>query len=311
MAGSTQHRALTPNAALFTLGLTAVWSGLGIAIKFGLEDAPPLRLGWFRFVAGAVTVLVWALWVNADLKPRRRELFALLAVGVMFCAELATMNLGLEKTTASHGSVIISTFPIWVAVFAHFQVPGDRLTARKLVGVSIAYGGTVAIFVQSFTLSSGLLAGDALMLASALVLAEHQVFSARAAAEVHIAKLILARFAMGTAVFVIASALLEQDAWSWTPRLGLSVFYQGVVIAGFGFIANLWLLKRYFPSQVSVIALTGPVFAILLAWALLDEKPTTLLWAGTGLVTAGALLVQTGRGAAKSGEAAAERRDRA
>src|SRR5262249_29265134 len=48
-------------------------SGLGIAIKFGLEDAPPLRLGWLRFVLGALTVLVWALWIRVDLVPKRRE----------------------------------------------------------------------------------------------------------------------------------------------------------------------------------------------------------------------------------------------
>jgi hypothetical protein len=47
-----QHRPLTPAAALLALFLTALWSGLGIAIKFGLEDAPPLRLGWLRFGLG-------------------------------------------------------------------------------------------------------------------------------------------------------------------------------------------------------------------------------------------------------------------
>jgi hypothetical protein len=77
----TRHRPLTPSAALFALFLTGLWSGLGVAIKFGLEDAPPLRLGWLRFVLGALTVLVWALWVRADLVPKRGEAPALLAVG--------------------------------------------------------------------------------------------------------------------------------------------------------------------------------------------------------------------------------------
>src|SRR5262249_41750082 len=55
-ARMTRHRPLTSSAALFTLLLTGLWSGLGIAIKVGLEDAPPLRLGWLRFVVGALTV---------------------------------------------------------------------------------------------------------------------------------------------------------------------------------------------------------------------------------------------------------------
>jgi drug/metabolite transporter (DMT)-like permease len=287
-----RHGPLTPSAALFALLLTGLWSGLGIAIKFGLEDAPPLRLGWLRFVLGALTVLVWALWTRADLVPKRRETFALLAVGVMFCFELATMNIGLEKTTASHAAVVLSTYSVWMAVFAHFQIHGDRLTRRKLLAALVSYSGIVVIFVQGFTISTDLLFGDLLMLASALVLAEDQVYSARAAGHVDIARLVLARFALGLAVFVPASALLEHAAWSWTPRLGASLFYQGVVIAGFGFIANQWLLKHYLPSQIGVLSLIGPVASILLAWALLGERPSPLIWAGAALVTAGAFLVQ-------------------
>jgi drug/metabolite transporter (DMT)-like permease len=288
----TQHRPLTLPSALFTLLLTGLWSGLGVAIKFGLEDAPALRLGWLRFVLGAVTVLLWALWTRADLVPKRGETFALLAVGVMFCLELATMNIGLEKTTASHAAVVLASYSVWMAVFAHFQIPGDRLTRRKLLAVLVSYSGIVVIFVQGFTISTDLLVGDLLMLASALVLAEDQVYSARVAGHIDIARLVLARFALGLAVFVPTSALLEHDAWSWTPRLGASLFYQGVVIAGFGFIGNQWLLKHYLPSQIAVLALIGPVASILLAWALLGETPAPLIWLGTGLVTAGAFLIR-------------------
>ena len=64
------------------------------------------------------------------------------------------------------------------------------------------------------------------------------------------------------------------------------------MIAGFGFIANLWLLKNYLPSQIAVLSLIGPVASILLAWALLGETPSPLIWAGTVLVTAGAFLIQ-------------------
>jgi drug/metabolite transporter (DMT)-like permease len=288
----TRHRPLTLPSALFTLLLTGLWSGLGVAIKFGLEDAPALRLGWLRFVLGAVTVLLWALWTRADLVPKRGETFALLAVGVMFCLELATMNIGLEKTTASHAAVVLASYSVWMAVFAHFQIPGDRLTRRKLLAVLVSYSGIVVIFVQGFTISTDLLVGDLLMLASALVLAEDQVYSARVAGHIDIARLVLARFALGLTVFVPASALLEHDAWSWTPRLGASLFYQGVVIAGFGFIGNQWLLKHYLPSQIAVLALIGPVASILLAWALLGETPAPMIWLGTGLVTVGAFLIR-------------------
>ncbi len=296
MSVEIRHRPLTTSAALLTLLLTVLWSGLSIAIKIGREDAPPLRLGWRRFGLGALTVLVWARWTRADLVPKRGEAFALHAVSVMFCLELATMNIGLEKTTASHAAVVLATYSVWMAVFAHFQIPGDRLTRRKMLAVLVSYSGIVVIFVQGLAISTDVLVGDLLMLASAVVLAEDQVYSALAAGRVHIARLVLARFVLGTAVFAAASELLEHDPWSWTPRLGASLFYQGVVIAGFGFIVNAWLLKNYLPSQIAVLSLIGPVASILLAWALLGETPSPFIWAGTVLVTAGASLIQQPEG---------------
>ena len=64
------------------------------------------------------------------------------------------------------------------------------------------------------------------------------------------------------------------------------------MFAGFGFISNLWLIQRYLPSQVVVLNLSQPVFGIILAWLILDEPLTNLLWAGAILVTLGAGLAQ-------------------
>jgi drug/metabolite transporter (DMT)-like permease len=64
------------------------------------------------------------------------------------------------------------------------------------------------------------------------------------------------------------------------------------VIAGFGFLALLLMSKYFFPSRISAISMTQPVTGILLAWVILDEDPTELLWVGGFLVMGGALLAQ-------------------
>ena len=52
----------------------------------------------------------------------------------------------------------------------------------------------------------------------------------------------------------------------------ISIHYQGAIVAGFNFIANIWLLKNYKPSQVTVIHLSQPIFGILLGYVVLGEK---------------------------------------
>ena len=93
-------------------------------------------------------------------------------------------------------------------------------------------------------------------------------------------------------MFIPAGLIFEGEPWIMNKELAISIFYQGAVIAGFGFISNLWLIQRYLPSQVGVLNLSQPVFGIILAWLILDEPLTNLLWAGAILVSLGAGLAQ-------------------
>ena len=119
--------------------------------------------------------------------------------------------------------------------------------------------------------------------------------------------MLLSQAVFGTIVFLAASLIFESDEYIWSGKLALSIFYQGVVIAGFGFIGNLWLMQRYFPSQVSVISLSQPMFSIVAAWLILGEELNSALWISVVLVIVGAGLVQRGRKQMQTRAAAAKR----
>ncbi len=303
----TSHRPLTPAGGLFALFLSILWSGNPIAIKSGLDDAPALRLGWMRFIAGGIVVLIWAIYLRADLRIRRGEWVPLLALGVLFSVQIAFMNIGLTRTTAGHSAILTVTFPIWVAVLAHFFVPGDRLNLQKLIGVITAYAGILVLFADSLGVDRGLLLGDLLSAISGFLLGVRQVYNARIVQALHPAKLLLSQAVFGTIVFLAASVLFESEEYVWSGKLAVSILYQGVVIAGFGFIGNLWLIQRYFPSQVSVISLSQPMFSIIAAWLILDEELNSALWISVVLVIIGAGLVQRGRRQMQAKSAAAKR----
>ncbi len=290
----TEHRRITPRAGAFATFVAALWSGNSIAIKAGLEYAPPLRLGWYRFVSGAVVIVAWALYTRADLRVRRSELRVLTVLGVLFSVQLVFMNLGLKYTTAGHGAVLSVTYPIWMAVLAHFFIAGDRLALSRLAGILVAYGGVVVISLDGLgaEASGEVLLGDVLSIIGGFLLGARLIFNARQAGRIDPNKLLLAQAAFGTAVFIPAGLIFEGEPWLMNRELALSIFYQGAVIAGFGYIANLWLLQRYLPSQVGVLNLTQPIFGIVLAWLILDEPLTKLLWAGAILVALGAGMAQ-------------------
>ncbi|MEZ4502355.1 MAG: DMT family transporter [Dehalococcoidia bacterium] len=290
-AAATGPQPLDTRATGFALLLSALWGGNAVAIKAGLDDAPPLRLAWMRFVAGAFVTITWAVRTKQPLRPTRAEMRPLVGLALLFVTQIAFMNIGQDHTTAGHAVVINTTFPLWTGVFAHFFVKGDRLTPVRSLGTLVAYAGIVVVFAQSLT-EGGNLLGDVLMLCSAALLGARQVYVALMTQGVSIAKVLLTQTVVGIAAFVTAGLLFESAPWVMTERLALSLLYQGVVIAGFGFIGNTWLLKHYLPSGVTAISLTTPVWGVLLSNLVLDEPLSSTLFAGLALVVLGSAVAQ-------------------
>lgn len=270
-----------------------MWAGNPVANKAGLEDAGPLRLGWMRFVLGGIVVMVWAIATRQDMRIKRFEIAPMIFLGVLFSVQLAFMNVGQDYTTAGHAVIVTTTFPLWTAVFAHFFVPGDRMSRKRTLGILVAYGGVVAVFSRSLTLGNDFIIGDMLLLGSAILLGARQVYISQAAQGVAQHKLLMSQTVFGITSFVIASMIFEaDDPWEVTTRLTVALLYTGVLIAGFGFLGQTWLLKNYLPSRVTVISLSQPIFGVIFSWWILGETIGPELYVGAALVVIGSYLAQ-------------------
>ena len=290
----SRPRELDAPAIGLVLLLSALWGGNTVAIKVGLLDAPPLALGWMRFVLGGICVLAWGWWIRAPFRPLPGELPPLLGLGLLFALQLGLLNVGTWLSTAGHAAVLLNAYPVHVVVLAHFLVPGDRLTASKLGGVLLGYGGILLLFwdqLATLRLSDrDVLAGDLTLSASALLLGLRQVVLSRQLQSIHPVKPLVAQVLVGTPLCVLLSIWLEPQTFHYTPRLAGSLFYQGVLVAGFNFIALMWVLKVYRPSAVAAFSLTTPLFGVV-ATALWLAEPITWSLAGSALLVAGGIAV--------------------
>lgn len=271
--------------------LSALWGGNVVAVKIGLADAPPLALAWLRFAIGGGCVLAWGLWTRAPFTLEPGEAWPLLGLGVLFTAQLGLLNVGTWLSTAGHAAVLLNAYPVHIVLLAHFLVPGDRLTPPKLGGVLLGYAGIVILFSNEFFATqpqgSTILTGDVVISLSALLLSVRQVVLNRQLQFIHPVKPLLAQVVIGTPLFLLLSALLEPQGISVTSRLVGSLFYQGVIIAGFNFIANMSLLKHYRPSTLAAFNLTTPLFGIFATATVLGEPIGWTLGVSALLVAAG------------------------
>ena len=288
-----EHRPLDPPGAALTLLLAALWGANPVAIKLGLTDMPPLRLALARFAVSALVILGYAMVTRRYdvLAIRRDEAAPIWSLGLLFVAQVALMNYGLERTTAAHGVVVLNTYAVHTVVFAHFVIPGDRLTPAKLAGVLIAYGGVVILFARSFSMSSATLAGDLIVAVSALLLGERIVYIARAVQRLDPVRLMLYQSLIGSAGFLLIGLATEGTRPTrWTLGLLISILFQGAVIGGFNFLLNAKLLQVYRPSDLAAVSLTTPIWGVLVAAALGGEPLTPELVLSTLLVVAGVAL---------------------
>jgi len=247
--------------------ISILWGANSVVIKLGLEDAPPLRLAWMRMVVGGAVICGWA-WATRrfiDFRIEPAEWRPLLLLGLLFSVQMAATNVGTWLTSAAHASILLNLYAVHTVVLAHFMIPGDRLTVRKLTGSLIAYSGIILLFARQVTQGSPTLLGDVIVTVSGVLLAERTVFLARAVQRLDPVKLLLAQAVVGTVLFVVVSSLVEPAETRWTARLGVSIAYQGVLISGFNFVVNLSLLRRYRPSALSAFFLTQPIFGVVAA----------------------------------------------
>ena len=285
---------LSARAGALALLLSTLWAGNPVANKAGLDDAGPMRLGWLRFAIGGVVVLIYAVATRQSFRVLRHEWVPLALLGTLFTVQLAFMNIGQDFSTAGHAVVVTSTFPLWTGVFAHFFVPGDRMSRSRTLGTLVAYSGVIAVFYKGFAdSSSDFLVGDLLLLGSAVLLGGRQVYLSQLGQGIAQHKLLISQGVFGVTAFVIASLIFESDeAFVVTTRLVVALLYTGVLIAGLGFIGQTWLLKRYLPSRVTVISLSQPIFGVLFSWWILGESVGGELYIGAALVVVGSALAQ-------------------
>ncbi len=297
MAPSTHApRDLDAGAIALVVLLSALWGGNTVAVKVGVADCPPLMLAALRFAIGGVCVVAWGLWTAAPFRLQRGEAVPLVGLGLLFATQLGLLNVGVWLSTAGHASVLLNAYPVYIVLLAHFLVPGDRLTLGTMGGVVLGFGGILVLFASQLRApqeaGSTILAGDVVLSVSAVLLALRQVVLNRQLQRIHPVKPLLAQVVIGTPLFLLLSWVLEPTPTVLTWRLGASLFYQGVVIAGFNFIANMSLLKTYRPSALAAFTLTTPLFGVI-ATALVIGEPIGWRLAVSALLVAGGIAAAT------------------
>jgi drug/metabolite transporter (DMT)-like permease len=280
-------------ALIVWLVLSLIWSSTWLFIKLGLRDLPPFTFAGLRFLLAAM--ILWLIvWARRRALPRR-ELPVLALTGLFGIG----INFGLifwaeQRITSGLAAVLQATIPVFGLFFAHHYLPGERITGRKLCGVTLGVAGTALIFYNQLRVAdTAALRGSAALLASALIVAGVNVVSKRHLQ--HLAPEVSAATQMtcGFAPLLLAGTVIEGNPLQlhWTPLALLCLLYLSLIGSVTAFLLYFWLLRRIAVTKLMLISLVTPVLALLLGKLTLDEEVTWRVAAGSAAILAGISLI--------------------
>lgn len=287
---TVSDRPLTAAAILQLLLLTAGWGGNAPALRYSLQHLPPYGSAALRFLLGLAVVLLIARRQGVPLGIGREALRPLVWLSLLFGAQIALLNHGSALTAASRQALLINSYPLYVPVFAHFLLRGDRLAWNKVAGTLLAFLGILCVVGEKLRGGGGSLVGDALVLASAVLLAARVVYTGSLVQGLHPYVLLFWQSVIALPAFVVMSLLTERQAYGWSVPVAASILYQGIVVAGLCFVGWTVMLQRYAPSRLSVGFFLTPVFGAVFSYLVLGEPITGGVVAGGALILLGLLV---------------------
>jgi drug/metabolite transporter (DMT)-like permease len=279
--------------ALAFAALVLAWGSSFSVMKVGLEYSPPLIFVVCRtLLAGLFMTAVALVWGGTPHLGRDWRVFVFLAVFnvALFVGFQTFAVLYLPSGTAA---VLIYLQPILVGALAR-PVLGESLTATKVLGLLLGFGGIVAVSSAGFSgapgavTPTGVVCGVFSALAWALGTVGFKKYEARISSLWAVALPFLA----GGIVLTPLALLLERPSdVSWTAPLAASILYSALVGTGLAWLLFFGLVRAGEASRVASYIFVVPLAAVVIGAVFLDETLGPALIAGAALVVLGIYLV--------------------
>jgi drug/metabolite transporter (DMT)-like permease len=289
---SPANRELPFGPALFSIFLNILFGANAVAVKISLSGLGVFTTAGLRFLIAAIAISLWAALTGQSLAINRQQASQLIILSLLFVSQIALFYLGLNLTTASHGVLIGNLLPFVVLLLAHFYIPGDRITGRKVAGIALGFCGVLFVVLDRQGASADIRYGDMIIFCAVMIWGTSAVFAKKISTSIH--PIIISLYPMFLAVplFLLTGLLWDDDMVRFIDReVVLSLLYQALVTASFGFIAWNTLIRKYGATALHSFVFIMPISGVFFGVILLGEPLTSHLLAAIFLIAAGIVVI--------------------
>ncbi|MGH9658935.1 MAG: DMT family transporter [Bryobacteraceae bacterium] len=294
-----------PGAALLYSAIAIMvllWSANFIIGKIALREFPPLLAGGLRVALAGLFMAPAYAWQKTRSSGEvweKRDAPMLIFLGICGVAlNQLFFLMGLGRTSVAHASFIIATMPIQVLLIAAARKQ-EKLTARKLAGMSVALGGVVLLNTLPSAARGGTgptLLGDLFIFLAGLTFAIFTVVGKGVSGR-HSGITVNTFGYVGGGVVLLPLTLWQARGFAFgdvTAAGWMSLVYMALFPSVICYGIFYWALKHTSASRIAAFSYLQPALATGMAAALLGERITAPVIAGGMVIFTGVYLAERG-----------------
>lgn len=268
--------------------MSVIWGVNWSVVKYGTTLFPPLAYNAVRIGSAAVILIAIALLLGGSV-PRRRDVFALLALGTLGNGVYQILFIeGLARTRAGEAALVIGASPALMALIGRL-LGVETVTRRSVFGIALSMFGVGLIVLGRATSGAnaqgGSLLGDLLVLCGAVCWAFYTVLLMPYTKRVS-GWWVTALSVVGGSVILLVAASADLAAIDWhsVPRgVWFAILYGSIGAMVIAYFFWLYGVRVLGPTRTAIFSNLQQFIALLVAWWMLGEVPT--IWQAVGCIT--------------------------
>ena len=275
-----------------------IWGIHFVVTKLTLQEFPLYTLAFLRFALASLLILPFFIAHKQKLKVNRKDLPQLVGVGIFIITfNIAFFFAGIEKTTASQGSIVTLIIPI-LSVLLGWTILKEKIYLPNLLGIGLGLLGTLVvigipnIFLGNFSPINFL--GNILILLASISFVIGAVISRKMLKIYSSLTVTTIAFLVGVITFLppAINEYLQNPGWTaQVTLLGLlGLLYIAVLSSISAYFLFEWGLSKTSLISADLFQYIEPFFASLFAVMVLSEVITVEFIIGAALIVVGVYL---------------------
>ena len=278
-----------------------VWGGSWVSAKIAVAIAPPLTIGFFRFLFATILFLIFLPVTGRSLKKMfsRSNLKWYILLGATGIFGYGVFFLfGMGFTTAAQGALIAGINPASVSIFAHI-IHNERLTQKwRYSGFLLAFLGIIFVIGIQVLLDFRIeyLVGNLLIVLAMLIWGAYSSIGKEAMKSISSVEVTAGGVFVGTILFGIGA--VTEGFWAlpamYDWMFWANALFLGCFVTFLGFLFYFDAIKILGATRTGIFINLVPIFGVSLSMLILNESIHWTFFIGLALVIIGIAIISEG-----------------